>query len=153
MAKRSRQRLDRAVLAEALRVCACTNFRKAARVVTRLFDETLEPCGLRGTQLALLLQLSLEDKTTVPRLARTMVTEESTVARNIQPLIRRGFVTTHREPGRRTQTLTLTSQGWAALERAVPLWKSAQTAFENLIGSNQWPRVLADLAQVAQSKQ
>ena len=152
MAKRRHQRIDPAILAEALRVCACTNFRKAARVVTRLFDETLEPCGLRGTQLALLLEISLEDKTTVPRLARSLVTEESTVARNIQPLIRRGLIRAHRKPGQRTQALTLTPQGWAALERAVPFWKSAQTAFENLIGSKQWPRLLANLAHVAQGK-
>lgn len=152
MTKQRRKPLARAVLAEALRVCPCTNFRKASRVVTRLFDESLQPCGLRGTQLALLLELSLEDKTTVPRLARSLVTEESTLSRNLQPLIKRGLVSTHRGVGHRAQTLSLTPQGWATLRQAVPLWKAAQTAFEQLIGSKQWPRLLADITRVAQSK-
>lgn len=152
MTEQGRKRLNRTVREEALRVCACTNFRKAARVVSRLFDEYLQPCGLRGTQLALLLEISLDDKPTVPRLARSMVAEGSSISRNLQPLIKRGFITTHRGVGHRAQTLTLTPQGWTVLEQAVPLWKSAQTTVVNLIGLKQWPRLLADLTQVTQRR-
>ncbi len=147
--KRQRKQPDRAALAEAARICACTNLRKAARVVTRLFDETLEPCGLRGTQLAMLLEISLGEQTTVPRLARSLVAEVSTVSRNLQPLIHRGLVSVRRNRGQRAQNLILTSRGWAALEQAVPLWESAQTNFVNVIGTENWPRLLSDLARVA----
>lgn len=140
-------------LAEAARVCACTNLRKAARVVTRLFDESLEPCGLRGTQLAMLLEISLDDQTTVPRLARSLVAEVSTVSRNLQPLIKRGLVGAKRGRGQRSNALVLTSQGWEVLEKAVPLWESAQTHFVKVIGSENWPRLLADLSRVAGGRQ
>lgn len=145
MAKRGQKRPDKALLAEAARVCACTNLQKVARVVTRLFDESLEPCGLRGTQLAMLLEISLGDQTTVPLLARSLVAEVSTVSRNLQPLIKRGLVSARRGRGQRSNTLVLTSQGWAALEEAVPFWESAQTNFVNVIGSDNWPRLLGDL--------
>ncbi len=148
MVKSGQKRPSKAVLAEAARVCACTNFRKATRVVTRLFDESLEPCGLRGTQLAMLLEISLNDQTTVPRLARSLVAEVSTVSRNLQPLIKRGLVSARRGRGQRSNRLGLTSQGWEALEKAVPYWESAQTSFVKAIGSQSWHRLLADLSRV-----
>ena len=149
MAKSGQKRPSKAVLAEAARICACTNFRKAARVVTRLFDETLEPCRLRGTQLAMLLEISLNDQTTVPRLARSLLAEVSTISRNLQPLIKRGLVSARRGRGQRSNSLVLTSQGREALGKAVPLWESAQTDFVKAIGSQNWPRLLADLSRVA----
>ena len=36
------------------RACACGNLRKAARAVTKLFDEALRPAGLRATQFGIL---------------------------------------------------------------------------------------------------
>jgi DNA-binding MarR family transcriptional regulator len=152
MVKAKRKQPDRAALAEAVQVCACTNFRKAARVATRLFDEALEPCGLRATQLALLLEISLSDRTTVPRLARSMVTEVSTVARNLQPLIARRLVGAHRDRGQRAQNLALTSKGWKELDKAVPLWETAQAKFVDMIGPNKWPQLLSELRRVSQAK-
>ena len=48
-----------AQLAEIEATCACSNVRKAARAVTQLFDEMLQPTGLRSTQFTLLESLGL----------------------------------------------------------------------------------------------
>ncbi len=133
-------------LAKAARVCACTNFRKASRVVTQLFDEALEPCGLRATQLVILLEIVAGQQTTVPRLARRLVMDGSTVTRSLQPLMKRGLLTAKEGSGRRAQTLALTLKGQAILDEAVPLWESAQSRFIQSIGSKRWHRLASDLA-------
>jgi len=142
--KKNSQDLEK--LAEAARVCACTNFRKASRAVTHLFDEALEPCGLRATQLVLLLEIVTGHQTTVPRLARRLVMDGSTVTRSLQPLMKRGLLTAKGSSGRRAQSLALTPKGQAILEEAVPLWESAQSRFIQSIGSKRWHRLTSDLA-------
>jgi len=61
---------DPRTLAEAARVCACFNFRKASRAVTQLFDNTLQPGGLRSTQFVILVAVSVEGTARLPELAR-----------------------------------------------------------------------------------
>ena len=56
-------------LEEVARACACANLRKAARVVTQLFDGVLAPSGLKATQFTLLVTSRLMGETTVGELA------------------------------------------------------------------------------------
>jgi hypothetical protein len=49
----------RAELAEVAAGCACKHLRRTARAVTRLYDETLRPSGLRITQYTLLVAVAL----------------------------------------------------------------------------------------------
>ena len=44
--------------AEVLRTCGSFNLRKATRVVTQLYDDILQPTGLRSTQVVLLVALA-----------------------------------------------------------------------------------------------
>ncbi len=55
---------ERNQCAQALATSACVNLRKSSRAITRWFDEALEPCGLRSTQLAILLAVAVGDKPT-----------------------------------------------------------------------------------------
>jgi DNA-binding MarR family transcriptional regulator len=133
-----------ALYAEAAALCACTSFRKASRAVTQLFDEALQPSGLRSTQLILLLEIVIIEPATVPRLARKLVMDPSTVTRNLQPLVKRGIIAS--VAGDRNQTFRLTALGHETLERAVPLWERTQTAFVERIGAERWQAMLRDLA-------
>ena len=130
--------------AEAAAICACTSFRKASRAVTQLFDEALQPSGLRSTQLILLLEIVVAEPATVPRLARKLVMDPSTVTRNLQPLAKRGLLAA--VAGDRNQTFRLTALGRETLERAVPLWQRTQTAFVDRIGAERWEAMLRDLS-------
>ena len=58
-----------AQLAEIEATCACANVRKAARAVTQLFDEVLQPTGLRSTQFTLLVAVARLGEAPVTRLA------------------------------------------------------------------------------------
>jgi DNA-binding MarR family transcriptional regulator len=148
-AKRRREparatRSDSSAYAEAAAVCACTSFRKASRAVTQLFDEALQPSGLRSTQLILLLEIAVAEPATVPRLARKLVMDPSTVTRNLQPLVKRGLLASL--AGDRNQTFRLTALGRETLERAVPLWERTQTAFVERLGAERWQAMLRDLS-------
>ncbi len=53
---------DSETLAEAGRVCACFNFRKASRAVTQFFDVALQPSGLRSTQFVILVRIGADGR-------------------------------------------------------------------------------------------
>ena len=114
--------------------CACFNFRKASRAVTKFFDETLAPSGLRSTQLAIPLNVAAsqppansdEPPTTVIQLAREMVMDRSTLARNLKPLKKQRLVKIVPGQDRRTRVVRLTARDRQALAGAVPLWEQAQ---------------------------
>ena len=82
---------DPRLLAEAARVCACFNFRKASRAVTQLFDAVLHAGGLRSTQFVILVAVSLDKVARLPDLARVLNLDRSTLTRNLQPLVREGL--------------------------------------------------------------
>ena len=136
----SKSRSDVDLYAEAATACACNNFRKASRAITQLFDQTLEPSGLRSTQLVILLEIIVAGSTTVPQLARRLVMDRSTLQRNIQPLVRRRFIKVDSTPdkARRSRGLTITPQGRKVVKDAVPLWERAQSAFVQQLGEKRW---------------
>ena len=136
--------------AEAATVCACSNFRKASRAVTQLFDQALEPSGLRSTQLVILLEIVVARSSTVPQIARRLVMDRSTLQRNLQPLVKRGFIKVDSSRARRSQLLTLTPRGRKTVEDAVPLWNQAQTRFVQQLGQKRW-RILRENLSAAVS--
>ena len=49
--------------------CVCLHVRRAARVLTRLYDEALAPCGLTSMQLGTLDALADHGPSTLTQLA------------------------------------------------------------------------------------
>lgn len=143
--------IDNAQLREAARVCACFNLRRAARAVTRLYDEVLEPGGLRSTGFVAMAFIQVEGGCGLPRLARTLGVDRSTLTRNLKPLERAGYVTVTTEAGARTAVARLTAKGERALERCIPLWRSAQGRFEASVGAEGWANVLGGLNRIVAS--
>jgi DNA-binding MarR family transcriptional regulator len=125
--------------AQAVNQCACFRFRKASRAVTQLFDEALQPTGLRSTQLVILLSIgAAEEPPTIAQLAREMVMDPSTLNRNLQPLSRRRLISRTTSRDGRRKLLSLTDKGIAAIEEAAPLWQKAQTQFVEHVGGDRW---------------
>ncbi|MCH7912542.1 MAG: MarR family transcriptional regulator [Deltaproteobacteria bacterium] len=90
--KERKAQIDIDRYATAASVCACSNFRKASRAITQLLDQILQPSDLRSTQFIILLEIAVARSTTVPQLARQLVMDPSTVARNLKPLAKRRLV-------------------------------------------------------------
>jgi len=137
-----------AQLAEIAEACACLNVRKAARAVTHLYDEVLQPSGLRSTQFNLLVAVALAGEAPVMRLAEALVMDRTTLTRNLKPLESQGFLTIDAGTDRRKHLVRLTERGRQALVTALPYWEQAQDQVVRHLGQAQWHALLAELNAV-----
>lgn len=130
---------------EALALCGCFNLRKASRLVTQLYDDILQPTGLRSTQIVILLMLAMEEDISLTRLARELVLSPSTLHRNLLPLERDGLVESS-TIGNRGRMVRLTTTGRETLLNALPYWHKAQEKFVTLVGAQMWEELAGQLA-------
>ena len=117
--------------------CTCSRIRKAARRVTQIYDQFLEPTGLTITQFGLLAQLKRQDGITIGVLAERMIMDPTTLTRNLRPIEREGLIKQVADPeDRRARLLHLTPRGRAAFEKARPAWAKAQRHMETKLGES-----------------
>ena len=131
--------------AEAARICACFNFRRTSRAVTQFYDEILQPCGLRSTQLVILLAAAAVETASLARLARELVLDRSTLTRNLKPLEKQGLIEIAPGRDKRTRLVVVTAVGHRAIMGAVPYWQEAQDRFVSQLGAGRWQKMLEDL--------
>src|SRR5690348_12161045 len=131
-------RLNAAQLAEIEATCACSNVRKAARAVTQLYDDVLQPIGLRSTQFTLLVAVALAGEASVTQLSGALVMDRTTLARNLKPLEIQGLLTIGEGTDRRRHLVRLTERGRQVLASALPLWEQAQHQVITRLGEKQW---------------
>ena len=130
---------------EVVENCMCHRTRMAARAVTRLYDNTLRPVGLRATQLAILVAAGGEDVVSIAALAQFMGMDRSTLTRNLAPLEREDLIRIGIEGWRRSRTVEVTKQGRARLREALPLWEKAQETLRRKLGVQRWTGIRSDL--------
>ncbi|NKB43604.1 MAG: MarR family transcriptional regulator [Alphaproteobacteria bacterium] len=144
------QQLTSELALQAIEVCLCFHTRKASRAVTQVFDHILAPTGLKTTQLSLLMVVNARTPLRIGDLADALVSDSTTVSRTIKPLIKRGLLLeTPDKRDRRVKLITLTDSGRAALERALPLWQTAQSQVAKGLGSGLVQNLLPALEAVA----
>ena len=144
---------DKALCAEAARTCVCFNLRKAARAVTKLFDEGLQPTGLRSTQFVTLLTVHLRQPVSLPVLAEELVIDRSTLTRNLAVLQKTGLLESSSPKGKRNRVFRLTDDGIQALTEGIPLWEKAQSRFLTEFGPAKWGDTLAVLSEAVETAQ
>jgi len=110
-----------------------------------LFDDVLQPVGLRSTQFVTLVSVYISQPVNLSALARDMVMDRSTLTRNIQVLERSDHVVSEAAPGSRTRLYSLTDKGLETVSRGIPLWEKAQSTFIEHLGEKNWPSLLAGL--------
>lgn len=126
--------------------CACFNFRKAAKAVTQFYDGILEPVDLTSSQFVVLVGCTLLGRTSMAPLAEVLDQDRSTLTRNVRPLLERKLIRqVDSVADRRRREVELTPAGKRTLEKAVPLWKKAQTRVEKVYGLSRWSSMLRDL--------
>jgi len=118
--------------------CNCFAVRSAARHITQLYDQFLAPSGLRTTQFSILAKLDRLGPMTINALAEAMVTDRTTLGRNIRPLQRDGLISIAASAAdRRAKELHLTKTGTKRLDEARKAWSQAQTRFEHTFGAKR----------------
>ena len=126
-------------------MCTCAGIRRAARVVTQMYDAALRPVGLTSTQFTLLAVLSEMGGLALSRVAEVLDTDRTTLNRNLKPLIAEGLIADARGDDRRQRLLELTAAGRARLAAAEPLWNAAQGHMVAAMGRNRWASLLDGL--------
>lgn len=126
--------------------CLAFRLRKINRAVTALYDEALRPHGLKASQLNLLVATDRLGEAPLKRLGELLVLERSTLSRNVERLVARGWLEPHREgAGQRTRAVSTTAAGRQLLADVLPAWKQAQARARALVGPDV-SQALADLA-------
>ncbi len=137
--------IEENVLAEVAQNCLCLNIRQATRIITQVYDECLQPSGLRITQFNLLVAVALAQEMPLTRLAEMMVLDRTTLARNLKPLERQGLLTIEAGEDRRVHLIGMTAHGRQVLEEALPCWRHAQELVKARLGQKEWDTFSADL--------
>ena len=129
--------------------CACFNARQAARAITALYDEVMEPTGLKTTQFAILAAIRADDDMTMQKLAAGLGLDPSTMTRTLRPLLDDGLVEVlSGAQDRRVKRLALTRTGRRKLRDGVGRWRQAQAQLSERLGSEVFDRLVGDLSAV-----
>jgi DNA-binding MarR family transcriptional regulator len=131
-------------------VCLCFAFRQLSRSVSRLYDEELREVGLRTTQLGLLEHIRRSGEVRQRDLAELTTHEETTLTRNLRPLIKVGWVAVRTGEDRREKWLKVTAAGVRKIEEARPAWERAQARLEDLLPEGATERIMALHRELAQ---
>ncbi len=125
--------------------CVCLGLRRAARTVTRYYDDALRSCNLKATQFSLLAVMFRRGRTPFSELVDRLATDQTTLTRNLKPLERRGLIRVTPGADRRTRDIQLTNAGKRLYQRADILWSKAQKHVTSVIGEQKWKRIRAEL--------
>jgi DNA-binding MarR family transcriptional regulator len=117
--------------------------------VSRLYDEELRGVGLRTTQFSLLHILARAGQVRQGDLSGFAHLEETTLTRNLRPLVTAGWVSVRSGDDRREKFVTITAAGAAKLAEARPAWERAQTRMQALLPEGAWQGLLAILPEIA----
>lgn len=129
--------------------CYCTQSRRAANLLTDIYDAALAPSGLRVTQFSLLRAVGRVKTPTLGALAEATGLDRSTLGRNLRRLETDGFI--RLEPGKdaRTRVVSLTERAMEAMTRAEPLWRQTQDRLSHALPDKTRTELAALAGRVA----
>jgi DNA-binding MarR family transcriptional regulator len=122
--------------------CLCNALRQATRAVSRLYDEELRGVGLRTTQYSLLRRLGSAGEVRQRDLGGLTSLDETTLTRNLRPLIDAGWVAIRPGEDRREKLIRLTDAGAAKVHEARPAWERAQERLRSRLPKGTWSNLL-----------
>jgi DNA-binding MarR family transcriptional regulator len=128
--------------------CTAFNLKKATRIVQNLFDQAFKPIGLEGTQYTVLVHIFVHGPISLTRLAELMQVDRTTLARNLAPLEKKGFVDVKQGSDRRAKFINITPKGKEVLYAALPLWKKTQEEIKTALGLENWGSMISNLTEL-----
>lgn len=129
--------------------CACANVRRAARAVTRLYDQELSGAGLEATQFAIVMALSKTGEISQGTLGAFLGLDSTTLSRSLRPLLREGWIMSRLGDDRREKRLDLTPEGRRKYKELLPKWERAQERLRQAMTDESWERMQRTLADVS----
>lgn len=133
--------------------CVHYNLKRAVRVATQRYDEALKPTGLHITQFTLLVSMSLLAPIGMSEAAENLSLDQTTLSRNVQPLLKQGFISLEPSPAdNRTRLISLTEKGEAIIAEAYPQWLEAQNYLIEIIGKGSYKQLLKATTAIAEGE-
>jgi DNA-binding MarR family transcriptional regulator len=132
--------------------CACTALRKAARAVSRVYDEALAGRGMSTAQFAILRHVGRGEPLALSRLAEQLAMDRTSLYRALAPLEAKGWVAVAPGAGK-SRLASLTAGGREAMRSAEGDWQHVQARITGAMGEAQWTalesalRTITDLAR------
>jgi DNA-binding MarR family transcriptional regulator len=129
--------------------CNCFAVRKAARRISRLYDDLFQPTGLRITQFLILAVLAKVSGASVNELAERLDLDRTAMGKTLGPLERDGLIRI--EPSAvdgRSRVAKLTSKGNRIFQDALPLWKQAQQQLAESNGARWIGALRSSLSEI-----
>jgi DNA-binding MarR family transcriptional regulator len=127
------ERLKRGA-AEVIRDCIATRLRMADRVITKVYDDSLRPFGLKVTQLSMLVVAEDRGLIRQAEVGAELRLDDSTLSRNLERMRANGWLEEVSGDDARVHSYRLTEAGRALLDRAIPAWRGAQGEAQRLLG-------------------
>jgi DNA-binding MarR family transcriptional regulator len=131
--------------------CTCLRARRAARSLTKAYDELLRPLALEVAQLGVLAAVAHfgEGGAQIGSLADVLGLDRTTLTRNLVPLEKAGLVRVARSPtDARARIVLLTRAGERGIEEAFPLWQKAQERVHDAFGKGRTEAIAGDLSDL-----
>ncbi|MDO9430780.1 MAG: helix-turn-helix domain-containing protein [Pseudomonadota bacterium] len=140
-----------ALLAEMDALCLGHRSRRAARAVSRAFNQRLRPLNLNISQFILLGVIARGVDRSVAAMAEEIDLEPSALLRNLKLLEERGLIAITGGRGRRGRRIAITQPGLDLITSGVPIWVKAQSDLAQALGgsADATRAALADLEQAA----
>lgn len=140
--------------ASALAVDLGWHSRLAARRISGELDRGLAAAGISSSQFGLMCLIAAAADDTLGALAQQAGLNQSTMSRNVDQLVRAGWVEVATvEADRRRRAVWLTEAGARRLQQALPLWRAAQRGLAARLGATLSPQLLAVTARLGPSHQ
>lgn len=112
--------------------CLATRLRLLNRVVTGIYDDALRPHGIRVSQMNILVAIARMGSPRAVDVVRWLQLDASTLSRDLERLIKRGWVRS--SPGKgRAMRLEATPGGRSLIQSALSDWRNAQKKARHLL--------------------
>lgn len=138
--------------------CLAYTSRRTARAVTNVFNARMAPLELNVAQFGLLAAVARMPASTLSAIGEAMLLDQSTMARNLTVLERRGLVEAQGGRGRGGKQVSLTAEGQALYAEAVRVWKRTNQKLAADLGEDEagagrnFLKRLADVAESLRAK-
>ncbi|GAA3683657.1 MarR family winged helix-turn-helix transcriptional regulator [Nonomuraea antimicrobica] len=115
--------------------CLAVRVRLIGRALTSLYDSALSGHGLTIAQVNLLAALGKVGPCPPAKLGDVLQLERSTVSRNLNLLLKHGWIEVPSSDAKGMREVVLTRAGQAKIESVMPEWRQAQRQAAQLLGT------------------
>ena len=132
-------------------LCFNLALRKSNRLITQFYDDKFAEIGIRVGQFSILRAVNHCKVTTNKELQHILVIEQTTLTRNLKPLIRDGLLSlTPNVDDQRVKEIRFTKKGQALYKKALPIWEQAQLEMVKRLGKAEAEKIMSLSASIVE---